>query len=58
MIQRLNHNDRDVRLAACEVLKVVGTRQSLPALEKVAAEKDFFLKPKAEEAIKTIKARQ
>jgi predicted Zn finger-like uncharacterized protein len=58
MIQRLRHTNGDVRQAACDVLKVIGTKKSLPILEKVAAENDFFLSPKAKEAIKAIEMRQ
>jgi predicted Zn finger-like uncharacterized protein len=58
MIQRLRHTDGGVRQAACDVLKVVGTKRSLPILQKVAAENDFFLSPKAKEAIKAIELRQ
>lgn len=58
MIQRLGHTNGDVRQASCEVLKVIGTKKSLPVLEKVAAENDFFLSPKAKEAIKAIEMRQ
>jgi HEAT repeat protein len=57
IIPRLHHHDREVRLAACEVLKVIGTRNSLAALEKVVAENNFFVSPKAKDAIQTITAR-
>jgi predicted Zn finger-like uncharacterized protein len=58
LIKRLHHHDEDVRREACQILKVIGTRQSIPELEKVAAEKDFLLTRAAEEAIRAITARQ
>lgn len=58
MIQRLQHTDGQVRQAACDVLQVIGTKKSLPILQKVASENDFFLSPKAKEAIKAIEMRQ
>jgi predicted Zn finger-like uncharacterized protein len=58
MILRLRHTDDQVRQAACDVLKVIGTKRSLPILQKIAAENEFFLSPKAKEAIKAIELRQ
>jgi HEAT repeat protein len=65
VLARLDHPDWQVRIAVCDVLGVIGTRQSIPPLEKVvAAGKDpfsgqnHFVAKKAEEAIKAIKARQ
>jgi HEAT repeat protein len=54
----LNHPDAGRRGQACDILKVIGTRQSLPLLEKVAAANDFFVSPAAKEAIRAIQARQ
>jgi hypothetical protein len=58
VLKQLNHTDNQVRDAACNILKAIGTAKSLPALERVAEEGDVFLKPKAEETIKAIRARQ
>lgn len=65
VLARLDHDDWQVRQAACEILIKIGTRQSIPALEKVAAAgKGFgagfnhFVTQKAEAAIRAIKARQ
>jgi predicted Zn finger-like uncharacterized protein len=58
VIKRLNHSDRHVRTTACDILKVIGTKESLPALQKVIAENDFFLTPKAKETVQVITARQ
>ncbi len=57
LIVRLHHPERDVRVAACEILRAIGTRKSLPDLEKVVAEKDVFVSPKAKQAIQSITAR-
>ncbi len=65
VLARLNHHDWLVRKAVCDVLGAIGTKESIPALEKVvAAGKDPFsgqnhLAAKfAEQAIRSIKARQ
>lgn len=58
VLKQMNHTDNQVRLTACDILKTIGTAKSLPALRRAVAEGDFFLKPKAEETIKAIKARQ
>lgn len=57
VIKRLQHPENDVRKAACDILKTIGTNKSIPALQKVVAEKNFFLTRPAEEAIRVIKAR-
>jgi predicted Zn finger-like uncharacterized protein len=57
VIPRLRHHDDGVRGSACEVLRAIGTKESLPALQVVVDEKNFFISPKAEEAIRAIKAR-
>jgi HEAT repeat protein/predicted nucleic acid-binding Zn-ribbon protein len=54
----LNHRDAGRRAQACDILKVIGTRQSLPFLAKVAAENNIFSSPAAKEAIRAIQARQ
>jgi hypothetical protein len=58
VLKRLNHSDNQVRTTACDILKVIGTKESLPALQKVIAENDFFLTPKAKETVQVITARQ
>jgi uncharacterized protein YjiS (DUF1127 family) len=58
VLQRLRHPDEFVRVEACRVLKVVGTRDSLPALNKVVAENDLAVSPEAKNAIQAITARQ
>lgn len=56
--KRLRHRDRDVREAACGILAVIGTKESIPVLEAEVAKKDFVTSGKAEDAIRAIKARQ
>ena len=56
--ERLRHPDHWVRSAACEVLKTIGTPQSLPRLEAIVAAEDFFVKRHAEDAIRAIRARR
>jgi predicted Zn finger-like uncharacterized protein len=54
----LNHPDKQVRMEACSILGAIGTRQSLPALEKAAKSKDFLVSVHAKRAIEAINARQ
>ncbi len=62
VLARLNHHDWQVRQPVCEILQVIGTKQSIPALEKVAADNNqqtrILVAPKAREALQAIKARQ
>jgi uncharacterized protein YjiS (DUF1127 family) len=58
VLRRLRHPDDFVRVEACRVLKVIGTRDSLPALNKVVAENDFSVSPEAQNAVQAITARQ
>jgi predicted Zn finger-like uncharacterized protein len=65
VLARLSHHDWQVRISVCDILGAIGTKQSIPPLEKVVdAGKDRFagqnhiVSRKAEEAIKAIKARQ
>jgi serine/threonine protein kinase/HEAT repeat protein len=53
----LSHNDPNARKRAAEVLGEIGTSASLPALQKVAKDSNFFAKVAAERAITAIKAR-
>lgn len=52
----LTNKDVGTRMEACKILGMIGTAESLPALEKAKA--DFFLKRDAEEAIRQIKGRE
>jgi predicted Zn finger-like uncharacterized protein len=65
VLTRLNHHDWQVRMTVCDILGAIGTKQSIPPLEKVVeAGKDPFsgqnhlVAKKAEQAIRAIKARQ
>jgi HEAT repeat protein len=65
VIARLNHHELHVRITVCEILGAIGTKQSIPPLEKViAAGKDigagenFIVAHTAEQALQAIKARQ
>lgn len=64
VIARLNHGEIQVRIMSCEILKVIGTKQSIPALEKVVAAgkdpfagQDHLVAMQAEQTIKAIKRR-
>lgn len=57
-LKRLEHPDQFLRQEVCDILAVIGTKESLPALEKVAAQNDFVVSGKAQTAIQAIKARQ
>lgn len=58
VLARLHHRDALVRQTVCDLLKEIGTDESVPALEKVVAEKNAFVSPKAKEAIEAINARR
>jgi hypothetical protein len=56
--KRLTERNGRAREAACDLLKDIGTKESLPALEVVAQDKkDRALASRATEAIKAIRAR-
>jgi mono/diheme cytochrome c family protein len=57
MIKLLAEKDGQLGAAACQVLKVVGTRASLPALRAAIDRKDFWLSGPAKEALDAILAR-
>ena len=57
VLARLNHHQWHTRIAVCRILKAIGTKQSIPALENAAAN-DFHISLQAKEAIQAIKARQ
>lgn len=65
VLARLNSADVHVRMTVCRILDEIGTKQSIPALEKViAAGKDPFsglnhlVAMRAEQTIRVIKARR
>lgn len=58
VLMRLNHPDDQVCMAACDILKTIGTKKSLPALQQVIAGGNFLRSVKAKEAIQAINARQ
>lgn len=57
VLNQLKHKEHEVRSAACEVLEKIGTKKSLLALKEIVAKKDFFVKDKANNAIKAINQR-
>jgi hypothetical protein len=54
----LNDPDRFVRQLTIEALGVWGNKDTIAALDKVVAENDIFVSPKAKEAIRAINARK
>ncbi len=58
VLARLNHHDWQVSTTVCEILGAVGTKQSIPPLEKVAAAGDHMVVDSAKKALQSIKARQ
>ena len=65
VLARLNHGETQVRLMVCEILTVIGTKQSIAPLEKViAAGKDPFagqdhlVAMRAKDTLKAIQRRQ
>lgn len=57
VLARALSKDQWTRRAVCEVLKEIGTKESLPALEKMATEKDLFVSQPAKDAIQAIQKR-
>jgi HEAT repeat protein len=53
----IGHKDPAVRVEACRVLQVIGTKRSVPRLKEIVDAQDFFAAPVAEEALKRIGAR-
>jgi HEAT repeat protein len=58
VLKRLNHHDVQVGWAVCDILKAIGTKKSLPALEKVVAGSNLAMRQKAKDAMQAITARQ
>ena len=58
VLEQLDHSDEDVRMAACEILTVIGTAKSLPALQRLADDNMVFVKHLAQAAIRAIRARK
>lgn len=58
VLKRLNHHEVLVSWAVCDILKAIGTKKSLPALEKIVAGGDLARRHKAKEAMQAITARQ
>jgi hypothetical protein len=57
VLRQIHHSDPQVKATVCEILAAIGTAESLPVLEAVAAGRDRLVVPKAQEAIRVIKAR-
>ena len=58
----LTHSDIFLRAFACDILKTIGTKESLPALETIVRDQDVHVQghvaSHAKEAIQAIQARQ
>jgi len=54
----LENRDPAVRREACSVLKAIGTKESISALEKAANDSDSLVKKNAIEAVAAVKERQ
>ncbi len=57
VIPYLRNEDPNTRKRAAEVLAEIGTSASLPDLQKMTKDKNFFAKTSAERAVNTIKSR-
>jgi hypothetical protein len=57
VLKQIHHSDSQVQMIVCEILAAIGTAESLPILEAVAAGRDQLVVPKARDAIRVIKAR-
>jgi HEAT repeat protein len=58
VVKLLENLDPWVRREAASILKVIGTKDSIPALEKATDDPDVFAKNNAKEALAAVKARQ
>jgi hypothetical protein len=58
VIKRLGNPNGPACVPACEILEVIGTKASLPALNKVAAVREFIVANAAKKAIQAISKRQ
>lgn len=65
VLARLNHGEFQVRIMVCEILTVIGTKQSIAPLEKVVdagkdpfAGQDHLVAMRAKETLKAIQRRQ
>jgi hypothetical protein len=58
VLKRLQHAEDWVRGEACKILGVIGTKESLAALEKATADGKGFVPDEARAAIQSIKARR
>jgi len=54
----LEDKDAWVRAEVCSILEVIGTKKSLPALEKALTDESFMVNGNARKALAAIKARQ
>jgi hypothetical protein len=57
VLELVTDQDVGVRMDAVEILKDIGTEQSLPTLQRLAAGNDIFTKRHARDAVAAIKAR-
>jgi HEAT repeat protein len=57
VLKFVTHSDRDTRSRACEILVKIGTKKSLPALEKATMDSDLLVRTYSTEAIAEIKKR-
>ena len=53
VLKLVKHAKPDVRRDACDILKLIATRKSVPALEKAASDSDALTARYAKEALKT-----
>lgn len=58
VLKRLENPDPFLRQQVCEILAVIGTKESLPALKRVASQNDFVVSGPAQSAIQAIQARR
>ena len=58
VVKLLENLDPAVRREAASVLKVIGTKESIPALEKATSDPDVFAKNNARDALAAVKGRQ
>lgn len=57
VLARLNHHEFMMRMTVFDILKVIGTKKSLPSLEKASADQNIVIATTAKETIQAITAR-
>ena len=58
VLLQLGSSDTWTRAAACEILAAIGTKQSIPALQKAGKDKEWMVNKPADKALTAVKLRE